>query len=67
MKTMIFSDNKDAAKAVYAKAQVGRLQANSELCDGVYTKSELMHDPSISADTEYLFSTWGMPRFRTRK
>lgn len=63
MKTMIFSDNKDAAKAVYAKAQVARLQANSELCDGVYTKSELMHDPSISADTEYLFSTWGMPRF----
>ena len=29
----------------------------------VYTKEALLADPSISADADFLFSTWGMPVF----
>ena len=57
MKTVIFSNNVARTQDVYGPAQKAQL---TELygCDcSIYTKEDL---PKLG-DTEYIFSTWGMP------
>lgn len=57
MKTIIFSNNVARTKGVYGPAQKAQL-AELYGCDcNIYTKEDL---PKL-ADTEYIFSTWGMP------
>ena len=57
MKTIIFSNNVARTQGVYGPAQKAQL-AELYNCDcNIYTKEDL---PNL-ADTEYIFSTWGMP------
>ena len=57
MKTIIFSNNVKRTSGVYGPAQMEQLTRLYD-CDGkIYTQEDL---PKLK-DTEYIFSTWGMP------
>ena len=63
MKTIILCDSPRQIPSVYAPAVMSRLQALTD-ADGVcYTKADVLANPHRFADTEYVFSTWGMPAF----
>ena len=63
MKTIFLCDSESALRWVYATDTIERLQRLTGVCDKVYTKSDVMASPAEFADTEIVFSTWGMPTF----
>ena len=63
MKTVIVCENLRHFESVYAPAVLERLKAQTD-CDGrCYRKADILEQPAAFADTEVLFSTWGMPAF----
>ena len=63
MKTIILCDAPQHVANVYAPPVMERLQRLTD-CDGIcYGKADVWKDPAKFADTEYIFSTWGMPAF----
>ena len=63
MKTIILCEIPHHYTTVYAPAVTDRLTALTD-CDGArYAKADVLADPKRFADTEYIFSTWGMPSF----
>jgi len=51
MKTIYLCENKRIIKSVYCTEEP------------VYCKADVLQDPHRFAETEYVFSTWGMPKF----
>ena len=63
MKTVILCEVPYHHSTVYAPVVTNRLKALTD-CDCVrYGKADVLADPAKFADTEYIFSTWGMPSF----
>ena len=63
MKTIILCEAEHHYRTVYAPVVRDRLTALTD-CDGaLYRKADVLADPAKFADTEYIFSTWGMPAF----
>ncbi len=63
MKTIILCEAPHHIANVYAPTVMERLKALTDI-DGVrYGKADVLADPEKFADTEYVFSTWGMPSF----
>ena len=63
MKTVILCEADHHVRSVYAPQVTGRLKAMTD-CDCVrYTKADVLTAPEKFADTEVIFSTWGMPAF----
>ena len=50
--------------AVYPAETLTALKAEADLEPKVVTKDEILADPAATADTEYIFATWGMSRFK---
>ena len=63
MKSAFVNNNPAQVKNVYAPALLATLAKEAELSDTVYTKDYVLANKERFADTEYIFSTWGMPVF----
>ncbi len=59
----IFVNNGTRVPEVFGADTIAALTAEAGLDPKVYTKAELLANPALSADADYLFSTWGMPKF----
>ena len=63
MTAIFLTKNKETCKKVYNDATVRELCALSELDKEVYDRTDVVAAPEKFADTEIIFSTWGMPIF----
>lgn len=64
MKNAIFlCESSSQLAAVYAEPVREKLRAAVSIPDTVYAKKDVLVDPARFADTEVIFSTWGMPVF----
>ena len=63
MKTVILCEVPHHHSTVYAPVVTNRLKALTDCDCARYGKADVLADPAKFADTEYIFSTWGMPAF----
>ncbi len=63
MKTVILCEVPHHHSTVYAPAVTNRLKALTDCDCARYGKADVLTTPAKFADTEYIFSTWGMPSF----
>ncbi|MBQ9083481.1 MAG: hydroxyacid dehydrogenase [Clostridia bacterium] len=59
----IFVNNGTRIPEVFGTDTVAALTAEAGLDPHIYSKADILADPTLSADADYLFSTWGMPKF----
>ncbi len=59
----LFVNNGPRIPEVFGADTIAALTAEAGLDPKVYTKADILADPALSADADYLFSTWGMPKF----
>lgn len=59
----VFINDCGNISTVYASKLLERLSSLTELSDRVYSHDEAIASPEDFRDTEYIFSTWGMPHF----
>ncbi len=59
MKAILLCEKPDKAAAVYSAEVVAALKIG----ETVYRKADVVADSAKFADTEFVFSTWGMPKF----
>ncbi len=63
MKTVFLCNSESSFRWVYTADTIDKLKTSSMAEDKVYTKDDVMANPECFTDTEYIFSTWGMPVF----
>lgn len=63
MKTVFLCQNPATVASVYASETVEKIKSLTKLDTVVYTKADVLSHPERFADTQYVFSTWGMPSF----
>ena len=63
MKAIFLCEKTDKIFRVYNKETVNALKLLTGIEEKVYTKADVLGDPSRFADVEIAFSTWGMPKF----
>lgn len=63
MKSIFLCENKNTLKRVYSVETIERLKNIAGIEQEVYTKGCILENPNRFQDTEYIFSTWGMPVF----
>lgn len=63
MKTVILCEVPHHHSTVYAPVVTNRLKALTDCDCARYGKADVLTTPAKFADTEYIFSTWGMPSF----
>lgn len=63
MKIIFLTENEGKCRAVYDEKILARLRKNSLSDETVYKKNDVLSNPKSFADTEIIFSTWGMPSF----
>lgn len=63
MKTVILCEVPHHHSTVYAPVVTSRLKALTDCDCARYGKADVLTSPAKFADTEYIFSTWGMPSF----
>lgn len=63
MKNVILCEVPYHHSTVYAPVVTNRLKALTDCDCARYGKADVLADPAKFADTEYIFSTWGMPSF----
>ena len=64
MKSIFLCESEFNLNRVYAKSLTEELKRTAGLyADGIFTKSDVLENPEKFSDTEYIFSTWGMPVF----
>ena len=63
MKAIFLCEKSKTLNNVYAEHVKARLNGSVELCDRVYSRADVMASPESFCDTEFIFSTWGMPSF----
>jgi phosphoglycerate dehydrogenase-like enzyme len=59
----LFVNNGTRIPEVFGADTIAALTAEAGLDPKVYTKADILANPALSADADYLFSTWGMPKF----
>ena len=62
MKSIFLNDSNQIAR-VYPPETVAQLQKEAGLDPQVITKAQLLANPALGTDAEFVFSTWGMPAF----
>ncbi|MBE6707613.1 MAG: hydroxyacid dehydrogenase [Ruminococcaceae bacterium] len=65
MKTVFLCEGESSFRWVYSTDTIKRVRNITDAEDKVYTKADVMAEPQLFSDTEYIFSTWGMPVFTT--
>lgn len=63
MKSVFICENSETVKNVYNENIVCLLEKTSGLDKNIYSKRDILDAPYKFKDTEYIFSTWGMPKF----
>ena len=63
MKSILLSEKPQKLTAVYSEATLQELEARAGLCREQFSRADVISRPDRFADTEYIFSTWGMPAF----
>lgn len=63
MKAVFVCNDKKNPLRIYSAETRKELCRLSGLSDDVYSKDDIIKSKSLFADTEYIFSTWGMPEF----
>ena len=63
MKAIFICNNTDNMFRVYDTETVGELYELTGIENKIYTKNDVLNNPSDFSDTELIFSTWGMPVF----
>lgn len=63
MRSILLSKNMDATPKVYPAKTLETLKKIAGLSEGIYTKTEILKNPTAFSDVEYIFSTWGMETF----
>ncbi len=63
MKAIFLCESPENCREVYGAETTARLCDAAELDEGAYTKADVLSDPARFADTQIVFSTWGMPAF----
>ena len=61
MKSIFLNGSDHNFHYVYPPETIAALQAEAGLIPTAYSKEQLLADPSIGADADYIFTTWGMP------
>ena len=67
MKTVILCEVPYHHSTVYAPVVTNRLKALTDCDCARYGKADVLTTPAKFADTEYIFSTWGMPSFTEKE
>ena len=63
MKAIFLCEKTDKIFKVYDKNTIIKLLTLTEIEQKIYTKADVLHEPSRFAKVEFVFSTWGMPEF----
>lgn len=63
MKSVFLCNDKNNPQRVYSEETRKELYELTGLKNDVYSKDDVLNAPSLFTDTEYVFSTWGMPVF----
>ncbi len=63
MKSVFLCNDKSNPQRIYSDKTRKILRETASLKDDVYSKEDVLSNPSLFSDTEYVFSTWGMPVF----
>ena len=63
MKAIFLCEKTDKIFSVYNAKTVCDLQEQIGIEKRIYTKSDVLDDPSSFSKVEFIFSTWGMPEF----
>lgn len=63
MKTVFLCNDKSNPTRIYSESTRKELNLLTGICDTVYSGDDVRNNTSLFADTEYIFSTWGMPTF----
>ncbi len=67
MKAVFLCELKDAMMRVFDESVVAKIRTLAELDETIYSKSDVLASPGKFADTEIVFSTWGMPVFSEKE
>ena len=63
MRAIFLCENTDKIFSVYDPKTVGELKLMTGIEEQIYTKADILREPSRFSDAEFIFSTWGMPEF----
>ena len=59
----IFLGSTKHIPTVYDEDTRAYLKGFADICETIFSREDVLADPERFADTEFIFSTWGMPRF----
>ena len=63
MKAIFLCEKEKTVNNVYAQHVKARIKEKVELDERVYSRADVMASPESFCNTEFIFSTWGMPSF----
>ena len=63
MKAIFLCEKSKTVNNVYAQHVKDRIKEETDLDERVYSRADVMASPESFRDTEFIFSTWGMPSF----
>lgn len=63
MKAVFLCNDKNNPLRIYDEATRKKLNNLTRITDNVYSREEVISQKELFSDTEYIFSTWGMPVF----
>ena len=63
MKSIYLSKAAPNIDYVYAEETKEKLKEIAGISDTIYSKDDVLANPELFKDTEYIFTTWGMPAF----
>lgn len=63
MKAVFLCNEKSNPLRIYDNGTRERLKLLTDITDTVYSREDVLADKKSFSDTEYIFSTWGMPVF----
>ena len=61
MKAIFLCEKEKTVNNVYAQHVKARIKEEIGLDERVYSRADVMASPESFCDTEFIFSTWGMP------
>ena len=63
MKAVFLCNEKNNPLRIYDKSTKRQMNELSGITDEIYSREEVLGNKELFSDTEYIFSTWGMPVF----
>ncbi len=63
MKAVFICNDKSNPPRIYSEETRKELNVLTGIQDKVFSKEDVLSSPGLFSDTEYIFSTWGMPVF----